>query len=395
LKRALLLLAFAGCANQDVVARGGGDDDGGPDVPLYCQGDGPPVLVGDGITVGEGDGSSDDVCSGEVAVRTFRHALCTCEDYVTSVGLTTDSFDSAVAPYAPGQTAGPVGIDGIMQTNDVLSIGGDLIVSGAGGASFGADIDIAGTASIGGNLGRVPADVTIDGDANVNGNIDLTSLTVGGTLTYPATATATGTVNATSTVRAPVTVEPPCACEPGDLVDIQDFIASHRTDNEDALIGLTPDRLTGYSGAVDLDLPCGRYYLGPIGGDGALTIRAMGRVAILVDGDVRMTQPLNLVLGTDDAEIDLMIGGILSSVSSVTAGDPEHPARTRIYVGGVGTVELSGELQFAANLYAPSADFSVSGNATLFGSLFVKRLAQSAPMIIHYDVDVLRADAGC
>jgi hypothetical protein len=59
------------------------------------------VLVGDGITVGEGDGSADDICTGTVAVRTFKRALCTCEGYATSTPLTTDSFDSRVAPYGP------------------------------------------------------------------------------------------------------------------------------------------------------------------------------------------------------------------------------------------------------------------------------------------------------
>jgi hypothetical protein len=31
----------------------------------------------------------------------------------------------------------------------------------------------------------------------------------------------------------------------------------------------------------------------------------------------------------------------------------------------------------------------------VYGSLFVRRLDQAAPVTIHYDVDVRRADVGC
>lgn len=391
MNRAVVLVLLASCSGTDVVATESGADGG---VPLYCRGDGPPILVGDGITVGEGDGSSDDVCTGEVAVRTFRHALCTCEDYVTSTRLTTDSFDSAIGPYAPGGAVGPVGIDGTLQANDQVTVGGDLTVAGAGGVSLGIGLDVAGSAAIGGPLGT-GVDVAVDGDASVAGDIDLATLTVGGTLTVPADRVIGGAITAGATVRAPVTVAPPCACAPEDLVDIADFVLAHRTDNENALVDLAPTALTGYAGDQVLELPCGRYYLGPIGGDGALTIRALGRVAILVDGDVTMTRPLTLELVGDDAELDLLVAGLLSSTSTVTAGDATHPARTRLYLGGDGTIDLAGDSQVAANLYAPRASLALSGGATLHGSLFVRRLSQSAPVTIHYDVDVLRADTGC
>jgi len=394
MKRALALTLLAACTNTDVVAIDQGAGPDGGDVPPYCRGDGPPVLVGDGITVGEGNGSSDDVCSGEIAVRTFRKAMCACEDYVVSAELTTDSFDSAVGPYTPGGTEGAVGLNGRINTNAVLTIGGDLTSAGAS-AVFGRDASIAGDAAFAGPLGS-NVNVDVAGNASVAGDISLISLDVGGTLTYPATATSGSTaITATSTVRAPVTVEPPCACAPEDLVDISDFVGSHRDDNENALIGLTPDRLNNYSGDVTLELPCGRYYLAPVHGQGALTIRAMGRVALLVDGDVSMTEPLRLELGTDDAELDLMITGNLTTDSTIMAGNPDHPARTRIYVDGEGTLQLSGGAEFAANLYAPKANLSTAGGLVMHGSVFARRFDQSAPMEIHYDVDVLRADAGC
>jgi hypothetical protein len=235
----------------------------------------------------------------------------------------------------------------------------------------------------------------VAGDARVAGGIDLASLEVGGTLTVPEGEPINGTVTANQTVRAPVTVEPACACDPGDLVDIGDFVVAHRDANENLAIGLDADALTDYGGDTVVELPCGRYYLGPIRGDGALTLRVSGRVALMVDGDVTMTAPLAIELVGDDAELDLMIAGLLRSLAPITAGDPAHPARTRIYVGGDGVMEINGDSQLATNLYAPKAQISLTGTATVFGSLFVRRLEQAAPVVIHYDLDVLRADSAC
>jgi hypothetical protein len=394
LTRALVLAALAACSAKDIVAsqNGGVGPDGG--LNAYCAGSGPPILVGDGITNGDGDGAPDNVCSGTIAVRTFVHALCTCEGYATSTMLTTDSFDSSTGPYTPGGTAAPVGIDGELMTSDKVDVGGALIVAGAAGASLLADLRAAGTLAVGGKLGT-GVHVTAGANAQVAGNIDLASLAVAGTLTVPAGATINGAVTAGQTVRAPVTVAPPCACGTKDLVDIAAFVKAHSTMNDDAAIGLDPARLAGYTGDVSLDLPCGIYYLGPVHGDGTLTLRITGRVALLVDGDLTATHAFTAELATDDAELDLMIGGTLISNDTLTLGRADHPARTRVYIGGAGTIQLSGGSQLAANLYAPQAALAVSGGATVYGSLFARRLDQSAPVMIHYDVDVLRADVAC
>lgn len=389
--RLALLALVAGCAAQDVVAASGAGSSS-----AYCSGTGPPVLVGDGITVGEGDGTPDDVCTGTVAVLTFKRALCTCEGYTTSTPLTTDSFDSSAAPYAAASagSAGGVGVDGALSAAAHLAIGGSLVVAGAAGASMQVDATIARDLDVGGPLGTNIA-VTAGGDAKIAGDITLTSLAVTGTLTVPAGAALAGTITAGTTVRAPVAIVPPCACAPADLVDIAAFVASYRTTNDDAAIGLVPDRLTGYSGDATLDLPCGIYYLGPIHGSGAITLRVTGRVALMVDGDATLTQPLSIELATDDAELDLMIGGTLTSNARITAGDAAHPSRTRIYIGASGTIELSGDSELAANIYAPSSAIAMSAPATIFGSLFVRRIDQAAPLVIHYDEDVQRSDVGC
>jgi len=391
--RALVLLAAMGaCSARDIVASNAAGGSG--DVPTYCTGTGPPILVGDGITVGESDGSGENICTGTIAVRTFVRALCTCEAYVASTPLVTDSYDSAAGPYMPGGTTGDVGIDDLLQASAQLQIGGAFVIAGAAGAALLADLHVAHDLAVGGHLGSGIA-VTAGGDAQIAGNIDLASLTVAGTLTVPSSSTIAGTVTASSTVRAPVTVTPPCACGASDLVDIPMFVSDHATDNQDALINLSPDRLTGYQGDQTLDLPCGIYYLGPVNGNGALTLRITGRVALLVSGDMALSAPFTVELATDDAELDLMVSGLLSSNQAMTIGRADHPSRTRVYIGGTGTIDLSGDSSIASNIYAPRAAIALSGTTTIYGSLFVRRLDQAAPVTIHYDVDIRRADVAC
>lgn len=386
MKRAWILLLA--CTSRDIVAT----SQGPTEQPAYCTGKGPPILVGDGVTVGESDGNPDDVCSGEVAVRTFARALCTCEGYTTSTSLDTDSFDSAAGVYAPGGTTGDVGIDAALQANARLGIGGSLVTGGA--TSVQVDLTVAHDLFVGGTLGTNVA-VACGGDAHLASDVNLASLQVAGTLSIPPSATITGTVTAGATQRVPVTIEPPCGCGANDLVDIPAFVAGHTTDNQNAAIGLAVDRLAHYAADATLDLPCGIYYQSSIAGDGALTLRVTGRVALLVGGDITLTHPFTIELATDDAELDLMTSGLLSSNNPIMVGRNDHPSRTRIYVGGSGTIQLSGGSEIAANIYAPKAAVALSAPATIFGSLFVRRLDQAAPVSIHYDVNVRRADVGC
>jgi hypothetical protein len=90
-----------------------------------------------------------------------------------------------------------------------------------------------------------------------------------------------------------------------------------------------------------------------------------------------------------------MVSGLLSSNQAMTIGRADHPSRTRVYIGGTGTIDLSGDSSIAANIYAPRAAVALSGTTTIFGSLFVRRLDQAAPVTIHYDVDIRRADVAC
>ena len=417
---ALLVLfaaAVAGCRARDVVATisceppadcgpapdrdGGAGEDGATDGLLsYCEGTGPAILVGDGITVGGSSGAAGPICSGAVAQRTFRFALCTCDDYQAPAGLTTDSFDSSKGTYVTGGTAGSVGIGGGLVFASVSTVGGSLWVSGTAGITApspaaDAHLSVAGALLDQGSL-VAPVPVSVAHEAKVGGDVDVGELTVGGTLTVPAgrTIAVTGAQTVTATVRAPVAVPPPCDCDADDLVNIAGFIASHRDANDNALIGLSPQALVGYTPGTTLTLPCGRFYLDGASGTGALTIRATGRAVLLVGGDLETRGPLTVELA-DGGEIDIMVGGILNAWDDVTIGSTAAPARTRLYFAGQGQTNLSGNFRFAGNLYAPATIVAAAGVIEAYGSLFLRRLEAAAPVTIHYDTSVLQAAGDC
>lgn len=390
-------LVLLGCAQEDIAAilpsEGGGADagtviDGGTTGEEdFCAGSGPVLLVG--------DSSGSDVCGSAVAERTFRFALCSCEGYTSSHALQSDSFDSRLGPYVPGGRGGSVGVNGRIAAAGPLTVGGSLWAGHADGIQAGA----AGTLEVAGELRSAgpiasEAPVRVDHDAWVGGRVQAPDLFVGGTLHLPSGAAVdvAGSTAIGTTTREPVSVSAPCDC--GALVDIAGYVARHESDNDDPSVGLDPKDLENLSGPTRLELGCGRFYVDRIGGDGALTLAVTGRAALFVGGDVALQNQL-IVEVAPGGELDLFVAGIIVSSERLILGSPDRPARVRLYVGGTGTLQLSGGALVAGNLYAPRAELTTSAAVEVFGSLFVRRVAASAELTIHYDTAVLSAADDC
>lgn len=420
-----ILMTLLGCTTGDVVARpcdgpdscpagqvcmadgtcapgdagiddGGAADaataDAGPDASLdggdptdFCVGGGPLLAVGDGM------GAESEECVGRLAAGNFRYALCTCEGLATSNTLSTDSFDSTRGAYTPGGTGGSVGTNGDGNSVAPWSIGGSLWSSG--GFTAGQELVVGSQLRLAGRLGGDTVEVA--GHAFVGGGGTLNSLDVGGTLTTPAGAdllAASRTVAAEA--NAPVLVPDPCACGTEELVDVAGFVAHHATSNDNAEIALTDDALTNVTVETTLNLPCGRYYVSSIAAQAALTIVAEGRVALFVGADL-VTNAAFAVQLAEGAELDLFVGGTVTASEEFALGSVASPALVRLYVGGDGTINLSGAGTFAGNLYGPRAELVTAAGIEVFGSVFVRRLAASGPVTIHYDTAILEAGDMC
>lgn len=369
-----LALSIAGCVAHDTVATGDGDDR-----DTYCLGSGPPVLV-------------DDTCTGDVAAAVFRAAVCACGDLGLAAAVTLDGFDSRTGPWAPGGAGGDLASNRGVDTNAALTVGGSVTATSL---AAGPRADIAGDLALAADLGRGSSTISVGGSARVGGDVAVGALDVRGTLTTSAASVITGAVTAGARATGPVAVPPPCPCDAASALDVAAVIALHATANHDAAIGLGPDALAAATGDQTLTLPCGRYYLAGVQIDGGgLRVRAEGRVALFIAGNVTIDGDLTVEVAPD-AELDLFVGGALNLSGLVTLGDPTRPRALRVYVASAGTLALSGGSTIAGNLYAPAADLASSAAVEIFGAVLVNHWNLSAPAAVHYDRAIATAGDSC
>lgn len=350
-------------------------DGGGPGT---CAGGGAPVLVG--------TPTGAQTCAGTLAQVTFRWALCSCTDISASAPINTDGFSSNLGPV-DGGLGGSLGANGAYASANAFSIGGTMwLEGGLSAASAGRvrqDLNVGATCSGGGSQ--------VEHDARVNGNVG--ALTVGGRLFVPASATVASNVTSTGgVVRGPVTVPAPCDCSPSQLVDIVGIIAHAKTNNDNASLGLRANALTNLSAPARLDLPCGRYFLDGINASQPTTIAVHGRTALFVEGDVSAARDLAFFVAPG-AELDVFIGGSVSTSGSIRFGSPETPAQSRFYIEGTFASSAGGAI--AGNFYLPRSSFMSSGATTVYGSVFCGALRTSNRLDLHYDLAILNAGQAC
>ncbi len=375
---AVLAVAVAACTARDTVATSGAGTD---DLAAFCEGQGPPTLA-------------DGTCSGELAETLFRHAVCGCGSLSFGGDLTTDGFDSRVAPYVAngvgGHVASNVGLDG----SQSMTVRGDVTVGGSEGIEAGDLLDVLGELSSGGPLGRSSSAILVGGGAQIAGDVTVDSIDVGGALITPEGVDVSGTVRAMTRETADVNVPPPCRCD--DAVDVEAVIAEHAVVNHDAEIDLDARDLTGIDGDTELDLPCGRFYLDEIQGQtaGNVTIRAGGRTALFVGGNITLQQDLVIELAAG-AELDLFVAGNIQVAGVSTLGDPERPRSLRLYVASGGSIALSAGSLLAGNLYAPLSDLASSAPIEVFGALVVNRVNGAASVTVHHDRAIADAADDC
>jgi hypothetical protein len=365
-------------------------------VPGFCDGTQPLVIVGDGITVGEDNTGSDDVCVGNIASRTFRFALCTCGTYRNSNPLLTDSFSSGAGPYsaATAGTSGSFGANGDVQIGGNVNVRGS-VWAGDAASTINKPFVVSGDFMETGDISGVGS-LDVGSDATILGNLQLGGgVRVAGDLVMPPGSTVTVPDPQPAPMSGTPEVKDPCACGGNDLVDIAEFIDRNRNLGSPAL---AKNALAGFP-STTLHLPCGVYYVDTIDGQpgASLDIVADGRVVLFVGGAINMKQgKLNITLGDDKlASIDLFVGGLLESDSDITFGDQKRPSKSRLYIGSSGQITLSGNINIAGNVYAPLASLVVSADVTVFGSLFVSDVTQSGTFRLHYDTDVLAVENGC
>lgn len=382
----LLAGMLPACTTSDTVATIVGDG-GVPPSPACTDGVLPQLV----------DSTGAAVCPGELAARVFGYALCACQELTINESLLADSFDSRDGAYVPGGTAGHVATNGKLESTGAVDVAGDLTATGDPGIRVRPMLTVSGDLRTPGILDGVSTAVTIGGDADVGGNVTLANLAVTGTLRVPAEATiaVSGTQTQGALERAPVDIAPPCPCDAAERIDVAGMVAAHAGANDNAAIGLDSASLSNFEVDTSLTLPCGRFFLDRIqSNQGSLTLTITGHAALFIGEAITLGRSLTIDLAPG-GELDLFVADHINVAGDLRIGATGEPARTRLYVGGAGSVNVSAASVLAANLYAPLIDLSFSAGAEIFGAAFVGRIVASGPMRIHHDISVLDAAATC
>ncbi|MFW6058525.1 MAG: hypothetical protein ACOC9W_06685, partial [Persicimonas sp.] len=144
--------------------------------PSECEDGGPPIDVGDSV-------DEPAQCSGDLAERTFRWALCSCNDVDLNNAFLADAYDSTAGPYEPGGYGGGVGVNNQFAVQNDVDISGTLWISGEVGlainddARIGQRLYVAGRVDVGGTV--------VESDAYIIGPLGNSGLDIGGTLFTP------------------------------------------------------------------------------------------------------------------------------------------------------------------------------------------------------------------
>src|SRR5262249_54769936 len=151
------------------------------------------------------------------------------------------------------------------------------------------------------------------------------------------TALAFISIDTPAILRQPISVPPPCDCG-APVADIPGALAATAARNDNLAAGLSPGRLAAVDTSTAVDLPRGQDRLSAISAQQALFLAVHGRALLAVAGNVDLRAGLTVALDPD-AELDLIVGGRLTSSGGASIGSTA-PARFRIWLAGSDSIVL-------------------------------------------------------
>ena len=324
-----------------------------------------------------GDATLDQVFAGALT-----HALCSCAAIAISGRLESDAFDGALGPYTQGELGGDVAANLEMSLDTSSHVLGSLTIAGPSGLSLSPNItlDVGADLAIGGPLEAALADARIAGNAAIAGRIVLASLHVGGELVQPAGSerSVSGTSDIHAQRSASVQVAAPCACGDTERIDSAPIVAGGAMQ---AVIvqGSTPV----------LAQRCGHFALANSATTGTLHVTSHASAALYVSGDLQVHG--DFIVDTDPgAELDVFIERNATVDGTIALGSKPNQGIVRVFAGGTGTIQLSSGGALHGVLYAPRAELVQSAPLEVTGALFVRRVASTADLTLHYDRSLAR-----
>jgi len=333
---------------------------------------------------------ANGTCASTLAARSHRYALCSCSDWSPTTTLNTNPTSSN-----PNIIAGPVpaaiGVNGNLSAGADLSIRGSLYASGTSGITTSATLDVFKTLHSAGPVTLPPpGSVSVSGDAYVSGDVS-GPVRVSGTLHVPAGATVGQGATAMATTREAVTVPDPCDCSTP--FDVSAVITATASTNDNASMGLDPNRLVDPAGVVNLDIPCGTFFLSSIRAVPQVNLRIHGRALLAIAGSVTLSGGMTVVFD-QGAELDLLIGGGLTSYGPYPVG-AYQAAYLRVWMGGAAPISLFGGPVAGGIFQAPLANVSAPEGMLFYGSIVAASFDFGDDVQWYYDQAVLSGGLAC
>jgi hypothetical protein len=236
------------------------------------------------------------------------------------------------------------------------------------------DLDERNTLTLSTGSLAVAGDWIVDSPAHVGGDV-----VVGGTLNASNTVTVDGALHATggdpkyvtagTVTSSDAQVDDPLACDGAPPVG--GAVANAEALGENDL----GDALLAHSQPADVSLGCARYRFSSLGIDNQLTFHVTGQTMIVVDGDVRISSPMQVEL-EPGATLDFLIGGALQIDNTLSFSG----GSTWLAVGG--EIGVGAPLRLTGFLYAPESQLSVNNTLDVNGSLLVGSMTIASPVTV-------------
>jgi hypothetical protein len=234
---------------------------------------------------------------------------------------------------------------------------------------------------------HVTGSVAVDSIASLSAEVQIE-----GDLRYGRLQYEPGTPEAIthSTVQASMTCTLPSTLS----LDVAQTVKARASDNDNDNDQASEDiaRLARWSGEQSITLPCGRYYLSKIDGDGSMTVNAMGNVVLFVDGGVSAKQGLQFRAAAG-ARVSLVVNGSVHVIGGLQLGELSE-ARHLLLAGGQIHLE-QGKNTIGGVLYSQTEDvLLVNGTLDVNGALFAHRAQlEGATSVVHAPAEALAADS--
>ncbi len=324
-------------------------------------------------------GGSGDGGSGSVTVPYFNFAIFSQNAFTSSGNMRSDAYDSRNGAYGGSNVndyRGDVG------TNTSINISGNTIIGGSAVVSSLPTSTTLVVATRGGNA-RINSMLKTNGIASsftqTIGDYPGVNDTVRGqhkpTMVAPIEGVSPNprVVGYTPTLISQSQAQVSLAPAPSAPSGSYNVGAVSVSGNGRVIIrnGATPPSSINVSSNNTIYIPPGNYK--------ASSMSVSGNGQIIVESSVSSNVTWSLEGNSAGANVLTLSGNGIANQTAI-------PAKFQIYTNSSKNVNISGNANTHAVIYAPSANASISGNGNFFGSLVAKGATVSGNGMVHFDL---------